>query len=304
MEICRMLAQFEKISFAATSFYAYERTEQAYPFLWHYHPEFELTLITESEGKRMVGDSICDYRPGDLVLLGPNLPHTYWSWPAKTRLSKPQRAIVIQFKETFLGDHFFGLPEMKSVSHMFQRSATGLAFGSTETGKNVANYLREIPSLPPARRLILLLSVLVELAAESKAKPISTTTLLPLCRVEDQRRVDQICSHLNQTFDQETDFTELARMVHMSQAGLCRFFRRATGRTMTAYINQLRIGAAAQLLANSDMSVLEIGFRVGYGNYSNFNRQFRRIRGVTPKPLRREFYETGEGQASLNGRLP
>ncbi len=61
---------------------------------------------------------------------------------------------------------------------------------------------------------------------------------------------------------------------------------------MTTYINQLRIGAAAQLLANSDLSVLEIGFRVGFGNYSNFNRQFKSIKGVTPLSLRREFYET------------
>ena len=116
--------------------------------------------------------------------------------------------------------------------------------------------------------------------------------LPPLCRVEDRRRIDQICSYINQNFDREIDFTELAATVHMSQACLCRFFRRATGRTMTTYINQLRIGAAVQLLVNSDLSILDIAFNVGFGNYSNFNRQFKTVKGTTPRLLRHELSQT------------
>jgi AraC-like DNA-binding protein len=198
---------------------------------------------------------------------------------------------VIQFREECFGDHFFALPEMKSVAQMLQRSATGLVFGHTEIGKEVADRIRKIPFLPPAHRLVSLISVLVELATEPEATAISTETLLPLCHVEEQRRIDQICSYIHQHFDQEIDFAELTQLVHLSQPALCRFFRRATGRTMTTYINHTRIGAAAQLLTSSDLSMLDIGFRVGFGNYSNFNRQFKRIKGVTPLALRREFYE-------------
>jgi AraC-like DNA-binding protein len=286
-----MLARFEKVPLTTGSFYAYERREREFAFNWHYHPEFELTLITDSEGQRMVGDGICDYRSGDLALLGPNLPHSYRSWPADSMFTRQHRAIVIQFREECFGGHFFELPEMKSVSQMFQRSVIGLDFRDTKTGKRVANFIREIPSLPPAERMVALLSVLVELAEESEAMAISTETVLPLCHVEDQRRIDQVCSYLHQRFDQEINFADLARAVHLTQSALCRFFRRATGRTMTTYINQLRIGAAAQLLANSDLSVLDIGFRVGFGNYSNFNRQFKSMKGVTPLSLRRAFHE-------------
>jgi AraC-like DNA-binding protein len=287
-----MLARFEKIRSTFGSFNAYERSDGEFPFNWHYHPEFELTLIIDSEGQRMVGDSICDFRAGDLALLGPNLPHSYKSWAADAASPKLHRAIVVQFRKECFGEHFFELPEMESVSQMLQRSATGLDFGSTETGRRMASRIREIPSLPPAHRIVSLISVLVELAAESEAKAISTATLLPLRHVRDQRRIDRICSYIHQHFDQEIDFTELARTVNLSQAALCRFFRRATGRTMTTYINQLRIGAAAQLLANSDLNVLDIGFRVGFGNYSNFIRQFKNIKGVTPRSLRRELYKS------------
>ena len=67
-----MKAHFEKVPFADSGFHAFERVDSEFPFYWHYHPEFELTLIVDSYGQRLVGDSIADYRPGDLVLLGPN----------------------------------------------------------------------------------------------------------------------------------------------------------------------------------------------------------------------------------------
>jgi len=292
-----MLARFEKVREPFGSFTAYERVARDFPFDWHYHPEFELTFIRDSEGQRIVADSFCEYKTGDLVLLGPNLPHAYRSCPSDSRPSREHRAIVIQFREDSFGEHFFELPEMKSVASLLQRSRMGLAFGNTPTGIRVAASINEIPLLPPARRLTSLLSTLVELAEDSEAQVISTETLRPLCRVEDRRRVDQICSYLHESFDREIDFTELARSVHMSQACLCRFFRRATGRTMTTYINQLRIGAAAQLLVSSDLSVLEIAFRVGFGNYSNFSRQFKRMKGVTPLALRHEL--SGERKALL-----
>jgi AraC-like DNA-binding protein len=287
-----MLARFEKVQPTTGSFTAYERCAPGFPFLWHYHPEFELILITDSEGQRMVGDSICDYRAGDLALLGSNLPHSYRSWPEKPTSRRLHRAIVIQFREECFGDRFFELLEMKPVAQMLQRSAIGLAFGHTEIGKEVADRIREIPSLPPAHRLVSLISVLVALATESAATAISTETLLPLCHVDEQRRIDKICSYIHQHFDQEIDFTELSDLVHLSQEALCRFFRRATGRTMTTYINQVRIGAATHLLTSTDLSVLEVGFRAGFGNYSNFNRQFKRIKRVTPLSLRRAFSAT------------
>jgi transcriptional regulator GlxA family with amidase domain len=116
-----------------------------------------------------------------------------------------------------------------------------------------------------------------------------------MCRVEDQQRVETICAYMHKHFGEEINFVALSHKVHMDQASLCRFFKRATGRTMTAYVNELRVGAAAQLLTASDLSILEICFRVGFGNYSNFNRQFKRIKGYGPRTLRQQFLPNGEG---------
>jgi AraC-like DNA-binding protein len=284
-----MKPYFEKVASGPSSFVAFERNLPEFPFYWHYHPEYELTLIIDSQGQRLVGDGIADYGPGDLVLLGPNLPHSWRSGPVKSSAIETHRAVVLQFRFDFLGEHFFELKEMAGVAGLLRRSSSGLAFGHTATGCKVSKYLARLPSLLPAKRLVILLSVLSDLAREGDARVLSTLKVKPICRVADQQRIDAICLYLNENFREEIDFAKLSDRFHMDQASLCRFFKRAAGRTMTAYVNELRVGAAAQLLIDTDESVLEIGFQVGFGNYSNFNRQFKRIKGFGPRTLRRQF---------------
>lgn len=284
-----MKPNFEKVVAGQSSFMAFERSDPEFPFYWHYHPEFELTLILDSHGQRLVGDGIADYGPGDLVLIGPNLPHSWRSGPVKSSDREVHRAVVVQFREDFMGSRFFELKETESVARMLRNASNGLAFGQTAIGRKVAKYLEELPSATPARRLVLLLTALVDLAAEKDAQVLSSLRIRPICRPADQQRIEAICAYLNEHFEDEIEFTDLSKRFHMEQASLCRFFKRATGRTMTAYLNELRVGAAAQLLLDTDESVLEIAFRCGFGNYSNFNRQFKRIKGVGPRTLRRQF---------------
>jgi AraC-like DNA-binding protein len=284
-----MKIHFEKLTANGGSFLSFERIDSEFPFYWHYHPEFELTLILDSYGQRLVGDSIADYAPGDLVLLGPNVPHSWRSGPIKSRSQRVHRAVVVQFRQDFLGEHFFTLAEVEPIKRLLDRSSAGLAFGTTKTGEKIAAELAMLPHLPRSRQLLTLLSILLDLADEESPQILSTTRVLPACRATDQQRIDAICKYLNRHYKQEIAFERLARSLQMSQAALCRFFKRATGRTMTQYVNEIRVGAAAQLLKATDKSILEIAFNVGFGNYSNFNRQFKRIKNFSPRELRAPF---------------
>lgn len=298
-----MKIHFEKLTSNGSSFHSFERTDSEFPFYWHYHPEFELTLIVDSHGQRLVGDSIADYGPGDLVLLGPNLPHSWRSGPIKSRAQGIHRAVVVQFREDFLGEQFFQLKEMEQVARLLKRSAGGLAFGHTKTGEKAAEDLAKLHHLPAPRQLLTLLSSLLDLAGDSNVRILSTNRVQPACRVEDQQRIDSICQYLNSHFEDEIEFARLARTLYMSQASLCRFFKRATGRTMTQYVNEIRVGAAVQLLTGTDQSILEIGFSVGFGNYSNFNRQFKRIQGYGPRELREQFL-SASGTSARSPSVP
>jgi transcriptional regulator GlxA family with amidase domain len=178
---------------------------------------------------------------------------------------------------------------MRAVADLLSQSSNGLAFGHTETGRKVAESVAKLRSLGSARRIAEFLSILADLASESDAHVISMLNVRPICRLADQQRIDAICVYLNEHFEEEVEFSRLSERLHLDQASLCRFFKRATGRTMTTYLNELRVGAAAQMLISTDDSVLEIAFRVGFGNYSNFNRQFKRLKGICPIELRRQF---------------
>ncbi len=286
-----MKLHFEKVDVGARSLNVFVRDDPQFTFHWHYHPEYELTLITESQGQRLVGDGIADYGPGDLVLLGPDLPHSWRSAPDPPRRRQRHRATVVHFREDFVGADFLALDEMRAVARLLQASRAGLAFGATARGQRAAARLRTIAELAPPQRLLLLLSVLQELAEEKRPQVLSTDRVRPVHRVQDQRRIETICAYLDRHHQGTVDFAALSRTMHMDQASLCRFFKRATGRTMTTYLNELRVGAAAQLLTTTDLTSLEIGLRVGFGNYANFGRQFRRLKGHPPSHLRTQFRE-------------
>jgi AraC-like DNA-binding protein len=289
-----MRAQFEKVTFGGAPFLVVERVYQEFPMYWHYHPEFQLTLIVDSQGQRLVGDGIADYGPGDLVLLGPNLPHTWRSGLLGPTKERCHHAVDVQFRSNFLGEQFFNIKEMQPIVRLLKRSASGLAFGHTRTGRALAETIAQFPTLSPPRRFVTLLNVLLDLAMESDAKVLSTDFARPICRIEDQERIEVICSYLKEHFDQEIDYSAVARKIRMDQPSLCRFFKRATGSTMTSYVNGLRVGVATQMLTETDRSILDIGFSVGFGNYSNFVRQFKKIKGQGPRTLRQQFLSPGE----------
>lgn len=289
-----MKARFEKVIFGDASFLVFERVEQEFPLYWHYHPEFQLTLMVQSHGKRLVGDGVADYEPGDLVLLGPNVPHTWRSDPKDSSSHHCHHAVDIQFRENFLVEHLTSFTEMRPLVALLERSSQGLAFGHTNAGRSAAKQMIEFPTLPPSRRFVGILNILLDLAMEPDARALSTSRSSQSFRIEDRKRIDAICSYLKDHFEQRIDFGTLASLVHMDQASVCRFFKRTTGKTMTEYVNELRVAEASKMLTETDLNVLDIGFSVGFGNYSNFNRQFKRIRGIPPRKLRREFVSAGE----------
>lgn len=287
-----MKAVYEKVVGTGSSLVVFERNDEAFPFYWHYHPEYELTLIVDSRGQRMVGDSIATYGAGDLVLLGPNLPHSWCSTQSGTNSGRLHRAIVTQFHRDCFGEAFFALRELSEVSGLLDRASGGLAFHGTDVGTRVAELMTDMPHVPPPLRVARFLTALTELSLAQSVRSLCTTPARARLRSADQPRIDSLCSYLAQHFSEELDYAELTQRAEMDQASLCRFFKRATGRTITAYVNGLRVARAAQMLMDSDSSIVDICFEAGFGNYSNFNRQFKYLKGIGPQSFRNRCRQT------------
>jgi AraC-like DNA-binding protein len=264
------------------------RDDPCFEFDWHLHPEYELTLIVSSVGRRFVGDSIDDYRDGDLVLIGPNLAHT-WCSTADHGHRGRHKAIVIQFAGDFLGEGFFARPEMRDVSRLLNRSAVGLCFNDSPDREYAARQIRKMQWLRGLDGLLALLSALSRLSRSSGARPLASPKFAPILDHIDGSRIDAVCSYINKHFSEKVSLAETARIAHMSPTAFSRFFSLYVGKTFVCYLNEIRIGHACRLLGESDWSITKIAYASGFSNISNFNRRFLRLKKMTPNAYRRQF---------------
>lgn len=257
--------------------------QQTFDFAWHYHREYELTLITEGSGRRFVGTTIQYYRPGDLVLVGPDLPHTFSSEPYAGMAG----AVVAQFRDDFLGENFFAAPQFRTTAALLARSARGLSF--EHVPEDVYNLLLSLPGLDPTMQTLALLETLHRLAGHARAIPITEPGYTPTPGTATRDRIDAVCKHLQQTHTAPISLKEVASLVHMPATSFSRFFHRTLGCTLTDYVNQLRVETACSLLINTDLPVTEIATRSGYQNLSNFHRRFRELKDMRPRDYRAAF---------------
>ncbi len=253
---------------------------------WHYHPEFELTWIIRSSGTRFIGDSVAPYDSGDLVLVGPNVPHRWCDDPSVD--AEASELIVVQFDAGCLGANFLDLPEASAVRYLLERSACGLQF-TPETVRRIGDLLRGMAAHTGMQRLIEFLQVLHVLS-----HAVDTTRL---ARLEYQfekdinplhrRRIEIVYDHVHAQLAGEICQTEVARKVGLSPPAFSRFFKAATGRTFVCFVNLVRVGRACRLLSSTALSITATALECGYGNLSNFNRQFHARKGMTPTEFRR-----------------
>lgn len=284
-----MQAIFEQVAPRPdASFHSFVRAEPAFEFAWHYHPQCELTYIVQGRGTRFVGDDIEPYGPGDLVLLGPNLPHT-WAGPATE--GRLHRAVVVQFDADFLGGQFFQMPEMRRLGHMLDEARRGLCFELPANGEfsQVVGRLQALPTLDGDAQLVALLGILCDLSHMASVRSLASAGYQPSLRWREQQRIDKVCGYLHEHFTETIEQSKISRMLRMNPAAFSRFFKRATGRTMTAYVNELRLGLAARLLIETKLTVLEVCYRAGFNNAANFHRQFARFKRCSPGQFRRRY---------------
>lgn len=255
---------------------------------WHFHTEIELILTLSFPGFRMIGDNITPLEPGDLVLIGPRLPHL-WQVDERQRSSSPPAHILLaQFEENFLGTGFWNLAATHPLRQLFKRATVGLCFtGRARKSASVLMLaLREARGL---RRLSLFLELLETLASATECHAIASPGCDATASPFNQERMDRVIQHLSNRLDQAMPLPEAARVAGLSPGAFSRFFRLHTGRTYPALVNQLRIGRACRLLAETDMKITDIAFACGFGNLSNFNRQFFRLKQITPRQFKRDL---------------
>jgi AraC-like DNA-binding protein len=274
------------------SFYCEVVSARTLPTPWHFHPECQLTLAVNSVGNRMVGDNLSDFASGDLVFVGPNLPHVWNHAGPQNAAKATPYSIVVQFRETCFGAEFMALPELARVRRLIKSGAVALRVTGA-TRSYAAERMLEIPETKGLRRLLLLLEILDKLSRSREVQPISSPGFQPDLNLLDQERVGKVCAFINAHLHAPLFRADLARLLNLSPDAFGRFFRSRTGKALPTFLNELRVSRACRLLAETDAGVTQISQDCGFENLSNFNRQFLRYAKCTPREYRKSVLSGG-----------
>lgn len=261
---------------------------------FHFHPEYELTLITAGSGKRYIGSHMAGFAPGDLVLLGPNLPHCWKLEPADA----PAASIVIQFAADCLGQGFFSSPEVSAIQRLLTGSHCGIHFPHPGARFLRTSPVQRIHALAAEkddfRRLIGLLEILQELALEKDIVLLDTSSMTAGLTPADRQKIHSIFAYLVDNFRGPVSLEKAAAIAGMSPNAFCRYFRKITRKTFMETVIQHRLDHAMRQLIQTNDPISAICFDSGFGDISHFYKTFRSRMHISPLNYRRKFRQATE----------
>jgi AraC-like DNA-binding protein len=262
-----------------------------YPTPWHFHPEYEIVLVTESTGKRFIGDSVSNFNPGNLALIGPNLPHLYRNDAGYYHPSSKLRAtsVVVHFLDTSFGDNFLSLPETNKIKQLLAKSVRGLDFNG-KTNLILSDKLVELTKLNGFSRYIKLLEILQIMSETKEFNFISGGGITGLNEKESER-MDDVLKFVMKNFGEDISLQDAARVANMAENSFSRFFKQRTRKTFTGYLAELRLSHAAKLLIENNKPIVDICYECGFKNLSNFHRYFKIMHGNTPLSYRKTYWD-------------
>jgi AraC-like DNA-binding protein len=247
------------------------------------HPDYQLNLVVEGKGVRVVGDHNEEYTSGDLVLIGPNLPH-YWTYDEEylEKFGKG-KAIIIHFKRDFAGKDFMNKSELKPVTELLEKAFRGLRIKGVYKEK-ISSQLLEMEEAKPLARLLSLINILVEISESGEYDLLAGSAFENKKISETELTIKRVINFINTHYaDSELNMRKLANMASMSPTSFSKYFKKQTGQKYIEVLTDLRLSEACKQLANTDLSIAQIAHNCGYNNLSNFNKLFKVKYKCTPK---------------------
>lgn len=249
---------------------------------FHFHPEYELTLILKGEGQRYVGQQVNEFFVGDLVFLGANLPHCWVNQPIENENAS---AIVIQFGELFLGKGILDLPEMKKVQAFLEKSKSGFEI----VGKTKEVLIERIVTLQlqtPLQKIAGLLEIFDIMCNSTEIITIDDFFFEHQYNQSETARFQKVFSYLIENFKEEITLEQIANIADLSPTSFCRYFKNITKKTFVEVLIEFRLQYACQLLNKTDLPIQQVAFESGFGDVPYFNKLFRKHKNATPKEWR------------------
>ncbi len=261
----------------------------------HFHKDYEIVFVKKSSGKRIVGDHVDNFNDGDLVFVGPDLPHAWFNDSAyyEDREDLPAQSVVIYLKRTWLERSVLPLPQTGKLKNMLENARRGIRFYG-ETARQVSKLLSGIYRAEGFRQVADLFTVLFLMSDTKECELLAGINYLNTHSENETARLNRVYEYVMRNFPGQIRLEQAADIANMSPNAFCRYFRKQTQKNFSQFVNEIRIGHACRLLAKKDRSVTEVCYESGYQSVTNFNKFFRRIMGKSPVEYRKEIRGGGQ----------
>jgi AraC-like DNA-binding protein len=260
---------------------------------WHFHPHYQLFTVIKGTGTRFIGDDIRHFNIGDTVFLAPNMPHLWRS--DREYFEKDSQlmteGIVVYFKEDFLGSEFFEKSEMYDIKTLLKKSERGLDL-TGQLKEELVDDLKNLPFDSGFQGIIKILSILDKLSKSTDYQYIASTTYSNTHKISETERMRLVHEYVLKHFKENINLSTVASLSNMTDAAFCRYFKSRTNKTFSDFVKEIRIGNACKMLQDENKSISQTCYESGYNTVSNFNNQFKSLKGVSPKQYQKLYRRT------------
>jgi AraC-like DNA-binding protein len=252
---------------------------------FHYHAEFELSLIENAPGgRRIIGHHLGEMGNKDLVLIGPDLSH---GWQPHRCRSKRIKETALHFHSNLFGDGFLQRQQAKNFKTLLDNACHGVSFAD-ETIEAIIPLLNQLEAKSGFESLLVVMQIIHILSIDSTVTTLSTATR-QVTTQQREDRIERVLEHVRLHFGNPISLKQVAGIANMTEVSFSRFFKQRTGRTFVECVNEIRIDHASRMLADTTNNIAEIAFAAGFNNISNFNRIFKNRKQLTPTQYREVF---------------
>ncbi|MCL6523113.1 MAG: AraC family transcriptional regulator [Thermoflavifilum sp.] len=265
------------------------RVKSHFNFPLHYHEEYELNFIMNAKGaQRVVGDHIEEIDDLELVLVGPNLPH---AWFTHHCTSREIREITIQFHKDLFDEKFLRRNQLSLIRRMFEKSLRGILF-SRETIEHIMPRIIHLNRKQGFDSVLELMSILHDLSISRNMRILSDNIFQQVDPWEHRSpRIERTLAYIDKHFHRPISLAEVSKLNNMTESAFSRYFRNQTGITFMSSLTEKRLAHASRMLMETQLTIAEIAYKCGFNNISNFNRIFKRRKGCTPREYRERYSE-------------
>ncbi|WP_290798631.1 helix-turn-helix domain-containing protein [Flavihumibacter sp. UBA7668] len=264
----------------------FSRHKAEFTFPLHNHEEMELNLIINASGtQRIIGDHIDTIDDMELVLIGPNLPH---GWFTHQCTSSDIHEVTIQFNKELLCQNLLQKNQLIYIRKLFDNAKRGVLF-DRETAQVIAKRILRLEKRTGFDSILELFSILHDLSIARNTRMLSDVSFTKESLQLNSRRLERVFDYMHYNFQREISLAEVARIANMPEASFSRFIKLHTGYTFTDSLTEIRLGHVSRMLIDTTHSIAEIAFKCGFNNLANFNRIFKLRKGCTPKEFKRKF---------------